>query len=296
MEHETQMKITNKTGLPEAIVEAIRNDPYDAGDCDISVTQLVGPPQIRRLRQLHEDKIEEDASDRIWALLGQAVHTILERAGSAGIVEERLFAEVNGYTISGQLDRISYEPCRLTDYKVTSAWTFIGGPKADWISQLNCYAFLCRANGINVDELEIVALYRDWSWSRSKSSSSYPASQVAAIPVALWDQAFVDSYIRGRLSMHFKLGIVPCTDQERWAKPEQWAIMREGRKSALRVLESEQQALDWAEARGHLVDGAWQKRAYLQERPREYIRCQRYCPVSDFCRQWGAVTNDNNDD
>jgi len=286
--------------LPEPIVEAVRNDGYDPGDCDISVTQLIGPPQIRKLRQLHEDEISEDASGRIWALLGQAVHIILERASKTATVEKRLFAEVNGYTISGQLDRVAYEPCKLTDYKVTSAWTFIGGLRPDWISQLNCYAFLCLANGILVDELEIVAIYRDWSQAQAKRRQDYPESQVARLPVSLWPEGFALGYIQGRLFMHFDLEMRPCTDEERWAKPEKWAVMKKGRKSALRVLGSKQEALLWATEKGH-IDAAtdvagphrWKSGYYLQERPREYPRCERYCAVSSFCDQWAAICSAN---
>jgi len=47
------MQITNRLNLPAAIVEAVRNDPYSSGDCDISCTRLVGPPMIRHLERLH---------------------------------------------------------------------------------------------------------------------------------------------------------------------------------------------------------------------------------------------------
>jgi hypothetical protein len=41
--------LTNKHGLPEAIVRAVMNDPYDRGNCDFTVTQLLQPPQLARL-------------------------------------------------------------------------------------------------------------------------------------------------------------------------------------------------------------------------------------------------------
>ena len=79
------MKITNKAGLPEAIVQAVRADPYDKGAARFSVTELIGPPIIRLLHQQHDDEVEEDAADRIWSLFGSAVHGILERAASSEI-------------------------------------------------------------------------------------------------------------------------------------------------------------------------------------------------------------------
>ena len=85
------MKITNKFNLPEAIYEAVKNDGYTRGDSDISVTQLIDSPYIRELKNNHNSEIEEDATDRIWSLLGQAVHTILERADTEDLKEERLY-------------------------------------------------------------------------------------------------------------------------------------------------------------------------------------------------------------
>ena len=92
-------KITNIHNLPAAIVAAVQNDPYTGGG-DISTTKLIDSPQVRVLGAAHKDAISVDVSERVWALLGQAVHTILERAGlrEAGmVVEERLYAEVNGW-------------------------------------------------------------------------------------------------------------------------------------------------------------------------------------------------------
>lgn len=295
------MKITNNAGLPQAIVEAVRLDDYDPGDCDISVSALIGPPQIRQLRVEYEDKITEDAVDRVWALLGKAVHVILERAAIQGTAEERLFADMNGYTVSGQLDHIGYQHPRLTDYKVTSAWTHIHGPRQDWIHQLNTYAWLARQNGLEVEELQIVAIYRDWSAAQARRNADYPQVQVARVEIPVWPDEDAEEYVAERLAMHFGDIWHFCTDEERWAKEEQWAVMREGRKSALRVLNSKEQALIWAEEHGHVtvemavvngeeipVSGTWSGGHYLQERPREYVRCEGYCSVAPFCSQWQA--------
>ena len=98
------VKITNKHGLPQALVNAVQNDPYDGGVADISVTRLIQPPQIGYLARGVE--LEEDVSERIWVLLGQAVHTILERAyqHSDALVEQRLYTECCGWTVSGKPD------------------------------------------------------------------------------------------------------------------------------------------------------------------------------------------------
>ena len=86
--------ITNVHGLPQSIVAAVTNDPYTGGG-DISATKLIDAPQIRTLMAKHKDQITTDVSERIWSLLGQAVHTILERAAlrqEGMVAEDRLYA------------------------------------------------------------------------------------------------------------------------------------------------------------------------------------------------------------
>ena len=90
-----------------------------------------------------------------------------------------------------------------------------------------------------------------------------------------------------RQDHHFGTDYVPCSDQERWAKAEKWAIMKRGRKSAVRVLSSEREAVAWGiEKEFYTARAEWLKGYSLVERPREYIRCERYCPVAEFCGQW----------
>src|SRR5690606_35614373 len=75
-----KMKVVDDVGLPEPILRAIQNDPYSRGESDISVTGLIKPPLMRALEDYRADEIEEKASGRIYALLGKAVHAILEMA------------------------------------------------------------------------------------------------------------------------------------------------------------------------------------------------------------------------
>lgn len=102
------MRVTNKLGLPEAIVEAVANDDYTRGECDLSVTQLIAPPRQVELIRQHEDELEEDAADRIFLLMGKIAHGILEKAAPRGaaITEERLFIDVDGWRISGAFDSL----------------------------------------------------------------------------------------------------------------------------------------------------------------------------------------------
>jgi hypothetical protein len=145
--------ITNKFDLPAPLVEAVRNDGY-SNSGTLSVTTLIKPPQAYAIELQHKDELTEDASDRIWALLGQATHTILERAastlGDEYLIEERFFATLEGMKVSGQCDVIHKPSKTVQDYKVTSAYaakSAIAEGKSEWALQLSMLAALARHNG-----------------------------------------------------------------------------------------------------------------------------------------------------
>lgn len=283
------MKITNKFGLPGAIVEAIKNDDYDPGVItDASATSLLSPPRQRALSLKHKGDLVEDASDRVWALIGQATHAILERSEPSAITEKRLYSSYGGWIISGQFDRLSLRGKTLQDYKVMSVWEVIHGLKKEKEEQLNILAQLAVDNEVNeITNLEIIGIFRDWQKSKAKYDSSYPQSQVRRIKVKLWKEEDRKRFILDKVIEHQRaMSTLPlCTEDERWATPDKWAVMKKGRKSAVRVLDSEQDCQDYIDARK--ISGA-----YIEHRPGESRRCEDYCSVANFCDQWQEIKGD----
>ncbi|MBK1633551.1 hypothetical protein CKO31_22955 [Thiohalocapsa halophila] len=284
------MHITNHANLPAAIVEAVKRDPYNPGDCDISVTRLIGPPQIRILERLHDDDIEEDAADRLWALYGQIVHAILERAAvkTHDIAERRLFAAVEGWRVSGQFDNLILWPDgTLQDYKLTSVWAVADGVKPEWIAQLNVLRWLLHRNGYPpVRRLENVAMLRDWSKPKSRREPDYPPKGAKVLPCPLWSLAETEQYLIERVRLHQEAErcaaagepLPACTDAERWARPTTWAVKKPGRKSALPggLHDTEQAAREHA---------ATVPSGYVETRHGESVRCAEYCAVVPWCAQ-----------
>ena len=159
------MKYTNKHNVPVEIIRALKNDQYSKGESVISVTGLLQPPRIRLLNDQHQEQITVDYSDEVWKLLGQGIHAVLERANENHddtVTEQRYFADVHGWTISGQTDSLAKDENTLKDYKVTSVWTVISamkGGKPDWEQQLNCYSWLHQVHtGETIDQLNIIAV------------------------------------------------------------------------------------------------------------------------------------------
>jgi len=278
------MKITNKHNLPQTIVNAIERPNYSKGNAALSVTELIGPPQLVALKHKHESELESDAADMVWSLFGSAVHSILEQgADEDHILEERLYAKVNDWTISGAVDVQRYTDTGIDvlDYKVTKAYSVMH-EKPEWELQLNCYAWLINQNKQSkVKSLAIVAIVRDWSAREAERVNDYPQAPVVVIPVRLWGKIEQEEYINKRVHLHqaayvdVNVGTNPkaCTSEEMWEKPTCWALMKEGRKSAVKI--------HWDKP-PELPDD----KHYVEVREGERTRCKSYCPVSQFCSQY----------
>lgn len=261
------MQITNRMNLPAALVDACQ--PYPPTPGRYGVTELVGPPMLAKLRRERWDELSEDVADRLWAIMGTAMHGILAEHGQADeLTEERLTVEIGGVRVSGKPDTYSADGT-LSDWKFTTVYSY-GETKPEWVAQLNVYAHLLRAHGFPVNRLQIVAIYRDWS----KRHEMQGIPHAAIIDVPLWAADVTDRYLAGRIAAHQAEDPPVCTAAERWDRPTTYAVMKAGRKSALRVLESRESAESWKAINGG---------DSIVERPGESIRCTGYCPVRAFC-------------
>lgn len=295
------MTITNKLSLPGALVRAV-SEERPQGEWDYSITQLIQPPRLKRLYDLHKDEIEEDVIDRIWMLFGSAVHYVIEQYGDESeLTEKRLIHKIHGYRVAGKPDTLHLATGILDDYKTTSVWSIVFGGKADWESQLNCYAYLCYLAGHTVTKLRIIALLRDWSERKAEEEAAnnrewnvYPSAQVAVLDIPLWPWAKTDAYIDQQLLAHENAILIAneaalplCSDEERWKKPDTWAVMKRGIKRAVRVLDSQEKAAAFsASTPGTMVE----------HRPGQDSRCLKYCPVRTFCSHARSLRGQENAD
>ena len=274
------MNITNRLGLPSSLVKAVSNDRYHRGDAHISVTGLIGPARKRHLEQLHAEEITEDVAERIWALMGQIAHGILERADDQAWCEERLFIERFGWRISGQFDRYLLESDgRLQDYKLTSTYAIKDGVKPEWTAQENVYALMLREHGYHVTSLDVVAILRDWQKAKAKHTPDYPQVPALVIPVQVWPKHQIEKYIQARLNAHSKAhrDLPECTADERWERPAVYALHKIGNKRATKLFDTEPEAQEALTAIGAGYE--------IQLRPAEQKRCEDYCNALPFCTQ-----------
>ena len=271
------MKLTNEFGAPDEIVKAIQNDPYTKDGADFSVTELIKPPQIRRLWKEHDEDISIDVRDEIWKLLGKGVHAAIEQAGGEGTKEQRFHAKHNDLTISGAIDLIGDDGL-ITDYKVTSAYSVQKGLKEDWERQLNLYAWLLRQNGITANKLQIVAICRDWMKSRV-GKYDYPDSMVVVLSVPLWRDGRQDDYVDQRVRVHTQESTIPCTPEERWARGAYQVNPTHSKGGKPRSFDTLQDATNYINKQ---KTGSYT----IKDGDAKLVRCESWCEVAPFCPQW----------
>ena len=281
------MNITNKYNLPDVLMRFARNKNYSKGDAKLSVTELIDSPRVVALKHKHFDEMEQDVSDTVFSLFGTAVHHILEEFSEEDVItEQRYFADINGWKVSGAIDRQVVTPHGriIEDWKVTSSFAVMQG-KIEWEHQLNCYAYLARAHGHNVVGLKINAIVRDWARRNVGRQADYPEAPIVQIDVPLWSYEEQSAFIKSRIALHAAtiMDDPPlCTPDERWAKPETWAIMKPGAKRALKVFLLEQEAKDAVKPGQEIV-----------HRPGANTRCTSFCDVRQYCdfgRQLGEAS------
>ncbi len=176
----------------------------------------------------------------------------------------------------------------LTDYKFTSVWA-IKDSKEEWEEQLNLYALLYRHNGFEVTKARIVAVLRDWSKLKASREPDYPQVGVVVREVPLWTVEAQEMFLSIRVLQHQKAEYLAdddlpmCTPEERWHKPDVWAVKKKGGKRAISggLFDS----LIGASALVASENDRWNgvKGLEIEHRPGEDTRCLHYCAVKEFC-------------
>ncbi len=283
------MIITNNLDLPQPLVDMAQSE-YRLKPNEYRVTSLLNGIRETILERRHHDKIEKDVSDMIWLLFGTAVHNVLEghQEGDQEIKEARLRVPIGDYILSGQFDLYNAETKTITDYKTCSVWKVIYSDYKDWRKQLLIYAYMLQSIGFPVEKAEIIAFMKDHSKSQAKIKADYPKHPVKKITFTFTEKDFaeIESWLHQRfeqISIAEKLPddeLPLCTPEERFNSGDKFAVMKKGRKTALRVLDSMEDAENWMATNGG---------DFIEVRKGEDKKCQDYCSACEFCNYYKEV-------
>lgn len=278
------MKITNALSLPAPFVSLAEGDEYPVAPNEYRVTSLLKGVRETILERRHGTEITRDVSDMVWLLFGTAVHGILEQHQEAGsqLKEERIKVPFEEYVLSGKFDLYDDDTKIVTDYKTASVWKIIFGDFADWRRQTLIYCYMLRRIGFDAQGGEIVAFLKDHSKREAKVKAGYPKFPVHTVKFRFTDADFAEceDWLRARFAeirAAEKLAdedLPVCTPDERFNSGDKFAVMKKGRKTALRVLDSKEAAEQWKADNGG---------DYIETRPGEDKKCSDYCSACEFC-------------
>jgi hypothetical protein len=282
------MKLSNDYLLPASLVSVIESKNYDLSKSDplrIGVTTLNNPPRIRQLSVRHCNEIEEDVSEQLFRVLGDAVHYILAKTEqNKKLIEEKLTEVVDGITLVAKPDLYDDELKTIEDYKITTVWS-VKSIKQDWLTQLNCYSWMLTKAGFEVKKAYINAILKDWSKNEKlRFGRDYPEIPFKRIEVPLWSFETQDKYIKDRIALYKStlnlsdIDLPICSSEERWASPDKWAIHKNKNKTAKKLCSSYEEACEYV---SKIKDT---KNKYnIIKREGNDIRCTGYCSCNSFC-------------
>lgn len=286
------MIITNKYGLPEALVNLANDHTYEKKPKRYSVTEILNPLRSILLNRRHANEIEKDVSQMTNLIFGSAVHKIIEESDKSGCAEIYLAHEIeNGYFLTGKCDLYNLETSSLEDYKTASVWKVLKSDFDDWRKQGLMYVWLFRQQGIMLEHIKFHALLKDWTERDLRlaelKGEYYPISAIWTykLDVCERDIQFIEDFIRGKFADIMAADMLKdedlpvCDDNDCWYTGDKWAVYKNKTSArATRLFDTEEDAKSFMEkdtTQTHLV-----------HRKGEYRRCQDYCDCCKFCKYY----------
>ena len=285
------MIVHNELGLPQAFINALNLEKHNEKGCYSATTLLKGACETI-LTDRHFDEIEIDVADCVWQIWGTAVHLIFERAGIEGFTEEKFSVPVSNSKVTGRVDLYDLENETIYDWKTASTWKVQFNDFSDWDKQGLIYAWLMKQNGLKVKEIKFVALLKDHSKSKARKDFEYPQKPVVVHTVKVTEEALkeIEAFINMKVRQ-FEVAetlvdekLTPCTKEERWESPAKYAVMKTGRKTAIKLFDTKEEA----EKNMVSIGGT-----YVEERKAESKKCQDYCVCSQFCPFYKKLIENN---
>lgn len=276
------MKVTNRLHLPEAFVKAVSVERHNKAGCYSATTLNKGTKEII-LQERHWDEFTVDAADNVWATFGTAVHAIMEKHEDGNFHEEKFDIAVENSRVTGVVDSYDMERGIICDWKTASVYKVMKGDFIDWHRQGMTYAWLLKQNGLDVRRCRFIALLKDHSKSKARTDATYPQSPVFVYEFEVTPEELTATGNRIKAKVQdieaaeqtADDDIDPCTAEERWADGDKYAVMKNGRKTAVRVFDTQADADACA---GELGNSH-----YVEHRPAVSRKCGDYCLCKDFC-------------
>ena len=279
------MIVTNKFNLPQQFVDAVISEEPPLAEDIFSVTETLKGVREIVLSRRHRDEITIDVSDMVWMLFGKAVHSMLDtkKESTGDLVEQRLTNFMGAVSLTGRPDLYRESDQCVVDYKTCSIWKVIHKDFKDWERQIYLYAWLLELNNYEVKRGRVLAFMKDHSKLDAERNKDYPQHPVyvhefdidGTTMNKMVDEAIQVMMAAYRLRNVSTPSLPLCSDEQRYRKPNKYAVMKPGRKSAVKLFDTEQDAIEYCTQ--NVPNGT------VVARECEDTKCLRYCMVRQFC-------------
>lgn len=282
------MKTNNRYNLPEYLVSA-GGEVYPPNPKRMSVTSLINPPLQRTLLMEHWDELTEELSDKFWRFHGTAWDEFVKKRSQWGLCNIKLNLQIGHLALAGRPDYYGVLDKVLADFKDTSVWN-LKEVRKDWICQLNVYDYMLTRlfPQLPIDKLQIHGIGRDWRANERLRYNDYLKIPFQVLDIPLWTGTEQEEYVDTQLKDHQHNPRRECSPEECWQKSDTFAVMKKGRKSALRVLDSSNEARTYISEK-NLTNDLQTGKIRIEKRPGENTKCLRYCSVAQVCKLGGQI-------
>jgi hypothetical protein len=162
--------------------------------------------------------------------------------------------------------------------------------RESWVREANIQALILRSNGYDVESIRCIMVFKDWTRAKSLTMKDYPTKQIEVMSLPVRDNAKVSAFVKARAAQHLRLqhgDVAPCSPSDRWSEADQYVVVRKGRSRVERRSLTYDEAVTWlAMNRDRFYD------AEVRTLPGKSRRCESYCPVRDFCKQWEKIKSE----
>jgi hypothetical protein len=278
---------------------------------DYSVTDIISPPRVVHLKKRYGHIAKKTLDGSVAAMLGTAIHEYFEKYLELWCdkhdydgynLEEQVQIKRQGRKISGRTD--IREDTILYDLKSIKVWKLIFDPDlVEFHEQQNLYRLLIKLDlGVKIEQLNIVAIYKDWQEGNALRDRHYPQQQVIEYELSLWDYVDTERFLDTKLAELIRCEEIAdedlpiCTRDERWERHPggdtiHYGILKNRKaKRATKVIRGG--SLDDAVAvaqgmKGMTADSVIEIRYALPK------RCQKYCDINEHCSFWKQWASKN---
>ena len=276
--------ITNKLNIPQIFIDCVENN-REFQQNRYSVTELLQPTQCIQLIRKHFNEIDEDAADLIPALIGTAVHKMLQEKTPEENAEVKLETQFKNIQLVGILDYLDLKNLLITDYKVTSVYKYQAQEFDDYYKQGALYSLLVYLiYDVKIKKVNFQLLLKDWSKIKALTTNNYPASPIVKVEYDINDSDFdfIIEWLNNKL-LELSSNKNECSDSDRWYTGKKYAVYKKaGDKRASYITNDEIDAHNYITNK---CDGA----AEIQVRQGENIKCKYYCKARSVCPQYEKI-------